>query len=78
MTTLYCFMTDLLKGYCRQMKGSYGITFSAKKGVEINFKSIESLKTIISPLSRPFVRMIDSCCHLLNLGEKCIMKLNHC
>ena len=40
-------------------KRSYGITFSTKTGVEIDFKSIDSFKTIITHLGMPLVRMID-------------------
>ena len=50
---------------------TYGITFSANNGVEIDFKSIEGLKMIIYHLGRLLMRMID---HWGHLDERRIMK----
>ena len=55
--------------YCYQMKISYGITLSAKNSIEIDFKSTEGLKMIISCFDRPIIRITD---------EKHIVKHKHC
>ena len=70
-------MTDLLAvtGYFYQIKlKSYGITLSAKNGIEIDFRSIVGLKTIISRFGILLVRMID---HSSHPDEKRIVKFKH-
>ena len=56
-------------------KPSCGIIFSATNSIEIDFTSIESLKTMNFHLSRLLMRMIDRSGHP---NEKHIVKLKHC